>query len=180
MKFKKTSSLTRLGVRLMRWLRLMDRQSFKQRKRAWVEEDLLRREIKRGKEASLFDPVWYAQQNSDLDDADPVVHYLLCGWKEGRQPSKRFNGNQYLKDYPDIAAAGTCPLVHFLRHGRYEGRDYEDLTGVRHLNDRVKSTRRKRVGFRERIREILDYPVRLQEECDRLKAEIKELKKRQF
>lgn len=34
----------------------------------------------------------------------------------------RINWLAYLKDYPDVAAAGTDPVLHFLKYGLYEGR----------------------------------------------------------
>jgi serralysin len=44
------------------------------------------------------------------------------GWKEGRDPSTGFDTLKYLAENPDVAAAGTNPLDHFLRFGIYEGR----------------------------------------------------------
>lgn len=43
-----------------------------------------------------------------------VKHYLA--------PGKRFNPETYLARYPDVAAAGVDPLLHYLRHGIAEGR----------------------------------------------------------
>jgi glycosyltransferase involved in cell wall biosynthesis len=45
---------------------------------------------------------------------NPLVHYLQAGWKEGRDPSPRFSIKTYLRDHPDIAAAGKEPLAHYL------------------------------------------------------------------
>lgn len=71
-----------------------------------------------------FDPVYYQYWYRDVlrFRAGPVAHYLLCGWKEGRDPSAGFSTSGYLKANPDVSARTICPLVHFLEHGLAEGR----------------------------------------------------------
>ena len=44
------------------------------------------------------------------------------GWKEGRDPSASFDTTLYLKNNPDVAAAGIDPLEHYLLSGAAEGR----------------------------------------------------------
>lgn len=44
-------------------------------------------------------------------------HYLLI------QKSKLFSVNWYKMNYPDIALSGDNPLMHYILHGGYEGRD---------------------------------------------------------
>ena len=58
--------------------------------------------------------------NEDVKKAkvDPIKHYLQFGWKEGRNPSLEFNGNEYLNKRPDVRVAGICPLVHYLKFGK--------------------------------------------------------------
>jgi len=53
---------------------------------------------------------------------DPLVHYLLDGWQEGRDPSPWFSTTSYLALHRDVAEAGINPLLHYIRHGRKEGR----------------------------------------------------------
>jgi serralysin len=53
---------------------------------------------------------------------NPLDHYHDFGWHEGRDPSVNFDTTDYLGHYPDVAAAQTDPLVHFLRFGAFEGR----------------------------------------------------------
>ena len=98
-----------------------------------------------------FDRQFYLNQYPDVAEAgaDPLQHYLVRGRSEGRAPSqialvrqtrekKRSSSNFvahakariflgfdrkfYLKQYPDVAAAGLDPLQHYLIHGRSEGR----------------------------------------------------------
>ena len=46
----------------------------------------------------------------------------MYGSAELRQPSLDFDPNAYLAANPDVAAAGTEPIVHFINWGRAEGR----------------------------------------------------------
>ena len=48
----------------------------------------------------------------------PIKHYLKFGWKEGRNPSAEFNGNEYLNKRSDVRVAGICPLVHYIKFGK--------------------------------------------------------------
>ena len=50
----------------------------------------------------------------------PIKHYLKFGWKEGRNPSAEFDGNEYLDKRPDVKANAICPLVHFIKFGKSE------------------------------------------------------------
>ncbi len=75
-------------------------------------------------QSNLFDAKWYLEKYPDVKKAnmDPIVHYLECGWKEGRKPSAQFNGNFYLRFNDDVKHAQMCPLVHWETHGKFEGR----------------------------------------------------------
>jgi serralysin len=53
---------------------------------------------------------------------NPLQHYELFGWREGRDPSASFDTLGYLAANPDVAAAGVNPLDHYLQSGIYEGR----------------------------------------------------------
>ena len=65
------------------------------------------------------------------------VHWALA---EGREPIGSFDRDYYLARYPDVAAAGINPLVHYVRHGKADGRKgaadnpafdlYQDLESV--------------------------------------------------
>ncbi|UOM37198.1 glycosyltransferase [Acuticoccus sp. I52.16.1] len=92
-----------------------------------------------------FDPVFYRQQHADLAHAPYNLfwHYLSAGIFEGRQGAPAppleldpatdeaqlverlrpfIDAEQYLAMYPDVAAAGFDPVVHYVRHGEEEGR----------------------------------------------------------
>ncbi len=53
---------------------------------------------------------------------DAASNFLQVGPALGRNPSPLFDATRYLFDNPDVAAAGINPLLHYLRHGRSEGR----------------------------------------------------------
>lgn len=75
--------------------------------------------------SGLFDTRWYLEQNADVAQSgtSALVHFLLHGGLEGRDPSLLFSSKAYLATYPDVAQAKFNPLAHFLFHGLNEGRD---------------------------------------------------------
>lgn len=81
-----------------------------------------------------FDAAFYLQANGDVAEAgqDPLEHFLITGWLEGRDPNPRFSVRDYLETYPDIAAAGVNPFVHYVRAGRAEGRKPRNELGFRY------------------------------------------------
>ena len=64
------------------------------------------------KKSDLFDSEYYLSQNEDVKNAkmNPIKHYLKFGWKEGRKPSEKFDGNDYLNKRPDVRVAGISSL----------------------------------------------------------------------
>src|SRR5690606_20437737 len=74
--------------------------------------------------SGFLDPEWYVSEYPDVlnSNIEPALHYDEIGWKEGRNPSHRFNTKWYLDSNPDVAASGMNPLWHFIEHGQAEGR----------------------------------------------------------
>ena len=66
--------------------------------------------------SGLFDPAYYLRQYADVRhaDVDPLEHFVLHGWKEGRNPNEWFNTREYLEKNPDVARAGINPFVHWI------------------------------------------------------------------
>ncbi|CAH2600984.1 Glycosyltransferase [Rhodovastum atsumiense] len=66
-----------------------------------------------------FDPAWYLAQYPDIAAAgvDPFEHFLLWGWREGRNPSADFDTRFYVRRYLD-PGQDENPLLHYrrLRH----------------------------------------------------------------
>jgi len=79
--------------------------------------------------SGLFDLPWYLRRNPNLVLAgvNLVLHWLVAGWQEGRDPNPMFDCNWYLARNPDVAAIGINPLVHFWEQGAREGRDPHPL-----------------------------------------------------
>ncbi|MFB0491362.1 hypothetical protein ABIE45_003948 [Methylobacterium sp. OAE515] len=66
----------------------------------------------------LVDGPFYLAGNPDLAAAgvDPVDHYMASGWREGREPSPRFDTLAYCLTR-GITYATQNPLVHYVLHG---------------------------------------------------------------
>lgn len=74
--------------------------------------------------ADHFDAAYYLAANPDIraSGADPLVHFLKAGWREGRNPSADFDVSYYLRTYPNVVATGVNPLLHYVWAGKSEGR----------------------------------------------------------
>ena len=99
-----------------------------------------------------FDVAFYLAANLDVakTGVDPLDHFLVSGWREGRDPNAAFSVKDYLEAYPDIVAADLNPFVHFLAAGRAEGRTgraelgfrYEIIRRLVPLDDKVAAVAR--------------------------------------
>lgn len=72
-------------------------------------------------ELKLFDEEFYVNNYPDYKKygLSPIDHYINLGWQMRYNPSKTFNTEAYLKQ---IYRPDECPLIHFLREGRYNAR----------------------------------------------------------
>lgn len=100
----------------LRFFHLISKKKFKKRTEKYTTE------YKSIALSGFFDKKWYLKQNPDVSKNDPILHYLQKGWKENRNPSQKFDGNEYLKQYPDVKAANICPLIHYIVRGKHEKR----------------------------------------------------------
>ncbi len=75
--------------------------------------------------APLVSSSYYLANNPDVAQSgmDPLTHYNLFGWKEGRNPDALFSTAGYLAANMDVAKAGSNPLTHYDTYGWKEGRD---------------------------------------------------------
>lgn len=89
------------------------------------DERLRQREAELIRNSALFDAEWYLERYTDVASAgsDPAIHYLVNGWKEGRDPSPSFSSKAYLRLNSDVATGDFNPLLHYILHGEAEGRE---------------------------------------------------------
>jgi hypothetical protein len=75
-------------------------------------------------QSEYFDAAYYLKNNPGIGHAKLKLakHYLLHGGFENRNPSPDFTSSFYLRYYPDVAASGMNPLLHFIEFGKNEGR----------------------------------------------------------
>lgn len=80
--------------------------------------------------AGLFDEVWYMQMYGDnLPVVDDLLrHYLDDGHNTGYNPSRLFDGQEYLTRNSDVAAEGMNPLWHYVQFGLTEQRIFFGVT----------------------------------------------------
>ena len=71
----------------------------------------------------IFEPLWYYRQLEGAHDVwSGLRHFVIRGDKEGRAPAPGFSAKRYLERYPDVSAAGTPALIHYLTMGKAENR----------------------------------------------------------
>jgi hypothetical protein len=96
-----------------------------------------------------FDAKYYLDCYPDIarGGCDPLEHYHAAGWREGRNPSRRFNTAYYLRRHNDVARAGINPLLHFAIAGHLENREF--VRPMDTWRERLDSTRPPRVAARD-------------------------------
>ena len=89
------------------------------------------------KKSGIFDANYYYKNYPDVRRADvnPLLHFVLNGWKEGRNPSETFVTSYYLDLYMDVKNSGMNPLVHYIKYGINEGRKTKNVS-----NNKIEKT----------------------------------------
>ncbi|HEY1795569.1 MAG TPA: glycoside hydrolase family 99-like domain-containing protein [Stellaceae bacterium] len=112
---------------------------------------------------ALLDPAWYYRQLDGVYDYwSGLRHFIRLGDGEGRAPSPEFDSKRYLIDHPDVAAAGTPALWHYLTRGWEEHRRHRALAVPPSGDDRRAEETRADAGdafasykrMRERLADI--------------------------
>lgn len=75
------------------------------------------------KKSHLFDEKYYLEKYPDTIAFDSIKHYIQYGWKEGRNPSRKFNTNFYLRNNEDVKIGNINPLIHYIKYGEIEKRN---------------------------------------------------------
>ncbi len=75
--------------------------------------------------SELFDAAFYRATNPvvEAERLDPLLHYLLSGFRGKCDIAASRPMHVYLAANPDLRNTGANPLLHWLHHGRAEGRD---------------------------------------------------------
>ncbi len=84
--------------------------------------DRLTAETQLVKNSDLFDTQWYKTTYPDIGDQDPAQHFAQNGLYELRNPSAAFDSLKYHLANPDVTESGIPALLHYLRHGKDDGR----------------------------------------------------------
>ena len=74
------------------------------------------------KQSKKFDKKFYRSKYEIDSDIDPVAHYVLFGYKEGKNPNKQFSSTFYLGTYTDVKNSEANPFYHYIVHGYNEKR----------------------------------------------------------
>ena len=71
-----------------------------------------------------FDRDYYLSENPDIVNSrmPPLIHFLLYGGFEGRNPNSGFNTKEYVRQHRDARFGILNPLVYHLAYGRFENR----------------------------------------------------------
>lgn len=66
--------------------------------------------------SGLFDPVYYIKQYPDVrqEGIDPLEHFVLHGWKEGRNPNEWFDMKRFLEENQNFLSENSNPLVYLI------------------------------------------------------------------
>lgn len=102
----------------------------------FVEHPYENRILKLKKKAEtdkIFDAHFYRTCNPDLkfNDMQLFFHYLLFGWKEGRNPAQIFNTSLYIDEFSCYA---ICPIIDYYADSSTDKVDYIKSLHNRYLN----------------------------------------------
>ena len=127
---------------------------------AHVGPAVIEHDIRTIRESGLFDDTFYRANNPEFPpEVDAVRHFVETGAREGRIPNRIFDPAFYLAKYPDVAASGQNPLVHYILFGEKEGRSPGDLRYEAwcQLYDTIKSGDRSKI--QSRLEQLHYHPL---------------------
>ena len=97
--------------------------------------------------SQLFFTSYYLERNPDVASSriNPLMHYILHGAGEGRNPNPLFNSRWYVLRNPDVRKDSVNPLFHYIRFGWKEGRDPGPDFSIAGYLDKNPDVRRARI-----------------------------------
>lgn len=122
--FRSSSDSSRLQSALVEVINSMESKirrsmvfSFSKSKRVRKDKAVL-------SESEYFDNEYIANQLEDLGlkIKDPLEFFVLFGAALELSPSEKFDTKSYLEMNPDVKDSGINPLLHYIKHGKAEGR----------------------------------------------------------
>jgi hypothetical protein len=74
--------------------------------------------------SGLFDINYYMETYPDVKLAgiDPILHYIIYGAIENRNPAEFFNTKYYAENYKDVAESGLNSFIHYILYGKIQNR----------------------------------------------------------
>ena len=89
-------------------------------------EDILYKNYKLIHNSCLFDEDWYVHKyiKNYNNNFEPIFHYLIEGSEKGYNPSTFFDTKHYLNINSDVKRVGINPLIHYIKYGKNEGREF--------------------------------------------------------
>ena len=81
------------------------------------------------RDSALFNPVWYEETNNKKFDSHKAAFedYVRVSKFAPVNPSPFFDTETYHRQYLDVYHGSESPLLHYLAHGREEGRAYQPV-----------------------------------------------------
>lgn len=74
------------------------------------------------KRSNLFNTPYYKRRYDLRPGTNAIRHYLIKGADADNFPNEWFDTAWYKVNYDDVALSGVNPFVHYIQHGREEGR----------------------------------------------------------
>jgi glycosyltransferase involved in cell wall biosynthesis len=107
-----------------------------------------------------FDREYYLRTYPDINPSvvDPLDHFCLSGWREGRNPCHWFSTTFYLDYHRDVAHSDINPFVHYLNWGRTEGRHIASALVAKARDLKIDPT--ASLVSEEAMLDILKFPSR--------------------
>ncbi|MCX6960715.1 MAG: hypothetical protein NTW91_10660, partial [Verrucomicrobia bacterium] len=93
------------------------------------------------KKYGIFDQDWYRAVNADIDfsEIDPFKHYVVHGWRQGRNPAPNFHAGMYSSIASDFRSKYENPVIDAiqrLNQGRLKKSDLKRLLHSAHSSPR--------------------------------------------
>ena len=80
----------------------------------------LERVVRIVRRSDLFDAAFYVKRYPEVaaKGLDPARHFVVVGWREGRDPSPFFSIQRYIQEQPSVHPDHTNPLLHYIKRRR--------------------------------------------------------------